>query len=233
MSKQLKRYLASDVKTRLGDARDVVVVQVAGLTVEKSNDLRGKLRAEGATMTMLRNRVAMKAFEDLGMDGLGDVLEGMSAIAHGEGEETVLAVSRILADWTRANKAGGIKVLGGYMDGKVLEAEDVATLATLPTRDQLLAMIASAVVAPMQNIAGQVSEMLAGVARAVGALQEQRAEEGGSPEPEAATESTETAEPAADAEPGAAQENPSEAVEAAADDAAKDATEGATGPTAE
>lgn len=175
MSKKLKRFLASDVKSRLGDTRDVVVVQVSGLTVEKSNDLRGKLRAEGAHMTVLRNRVAAKAFEELGMDGLGDVLDGMSAIAHGEGDETVLAVSRVLADWAKANKDSGLKVLGGYMDGKVLEAQDVATLATLPTRDQLLSMIASAVVAPMQNIAGQINEMLSGVARAVGAVHEQKA----------------------------------------------------------
>ena len=65
MSKQLKRYLASDVKSRLGEARDVVVVQVAGLSVEKSNDLRGKLRAEGAHMTVLRNRVAAQAFDEM------------------------------------------------------------------------------------------------------------------------------------------------------------------------
>lgn len=174
MSKQLKRYLASDVKSRLGEARDVVVVQVSGLTVEKSNDLRGKLRAEGAQMTVLRNRVATKAFDDLGMEGLGGVLEGQSAIAHGEGDETVLAVSRILADWSKANKDVGLKVLGGYMDGKVLEAKDVATLATLPTRDQLLSMIASTVVAPMQNIAGQLNEMLSGIARAVDAVREQK-----------------------------------------------------------
>ena len=140
MSKKLKRYLASDVKSRLGEARDVVVVQLSGLTVEKSNELRGKLRAEGAHMTVLRNRVATKAFDELGMEGLGEVLDGMSAIAHGEGDESVLAVSRVLADWTKANKESGIKVLGGYMDGQVLEAKDVATLATLPTREQLLSM---------------------------------------------------------------------------------------------
>jgi len=175
MSKQLKRYLASDVKHRLGDARDVVVVQLSGLTVEKSNDLRGKLRAEGAKMTVLRNRVALKAFAELGMEGLDGVLTGTSAIAHGESGEAVLAVSRVLADWTKANKDAGVKVLGGYMDGRVLEAKDVATLATLPTREQLLSMIASAVVAPMQNIAGQLNEMLAGVARAVDAVREQKA----------------------------------------------------------
>lgn len=174
MSKALKRYLANDVKTRLGDSRGVVVVQLDRLTVENANDLRGKLRAEGAKMTVLRNRVAAKAFEDLGLEGLDGVLDGMSAIAHGENDESVLAVSRVLSDWSKAHKENGIKILGGYMDGKVLGPAEVATLATLPSKDELLSMIASAVVAPMQNIGGQINEMLSGVARAVDAVREQK-----------------------------------------------------------
>ena len=105
---------------------------------------------------------------------LAFALDGMSAIAHGENDETVLAVSRVLSDWSKAHKENGIKILGGYMDGKVLNPADVATLATLPSKDELLSMIASAVVAPMQNIGGQINEMLSGVARAVDAVREQK-----------------------------------------------------------
>ena len=85
-----------------------------------------------------------------------------------------MSVSRVLTDFAKANKEGGITILGGYMDGRVLEASEVATLATLPTKDQLLSMIASTVVAPMQNIAIQLNEMIAGVARAVDAVREQK-----------------------------------------------------------
>jgi large subunit ribosomal protein L10 len=179
MSKQLKRYLAADVKTRLGDERDAVVVQLDRLTVLAANDLRNKLRAEGARMSVMRNRVARKAFEEMGIAELGEVLEGMSALAFGGGDAGVLSVSRVVVDWAKKHKDGGIKVLGGYMDGKVLTAAEVNTLATLPSRDQLLGMIASAVVAPMQNIAGQLNEMLAGVARAVDAVREQKEQAAG------------------------------------------------------
>ncbi len=174
MSKQLKRFLAADLSNRLGDDRALVVVQVGGMTVDRANDLRAKLRAEGARMTVIRNRIATKTFDELGMDGLGDVLDGMSAVAHGGGDEGVLSVSRILTDWAKANKKGGLTVLGGYMDGKVLSAADVETLATLPSKDQLLGMIASVVVAPMQSIAAQLNEMIASVARAVDAVREQK-----------------------------------------------------------
>ena len=112
------------------------------------------------------------------MDGLGDVLDGMSAVAHGEGAESVLSISRVVTKWAKANKESTIKVLGGYMDGRVLSVAEVDTLATLPSRQDLLSMIASLVVAPMQNIAGQVNEMLAGVARAVDAVREQKEKAG-------------------------------------------------------
>jgi large subunit ribosomal protein L10 len=173
MSKQLKQYLKSDLKSRLGEDRDLIVVGLEKLTVERANDLRGRLREDGARMTGLRNRVARIAFDELGLEGLGGVVHGMSAVAHG-GSEGALSVSRVLSDWNKKHRDGELAILGGFMEGKVLGPEDVKKLATMPTRDQLLSMIASAVVAPMQNIAGQLNELLAGVARAVDAVREQR-----------------------------------------------------------
>lgn len=177
MSKQLKRYLADDLKTRLGDERDVVLMDVAGLTVANANDLRNQLRSTGSRMTTLRNRVAVHAFKDLGMDGLSPQLGGMNAIAFG-GEDGVLGVARTLSDWAKKHKEGGIRLTGGLMEGNALGPADVQTLATLPSRDQLLGMIASAVSAPMQQIAAQINEMFAGVARGIDAVREQKEQAG-------------------------------------------------------
>jgi large subunit ribosomal protein L10 len=60
------------------------------------------------------------------------------------------------------------------MEGRTLTAPEVETLAGLPTKPELLSMIASAVAAPIQNIASQVNEMLAGVARAIDAVRDQK-----------------------------------------------------------
>jgi len=174
VSKALKRYIAADIKSRMGDDKNVVLMQLDCLTVARVNDLRSKLRAEGARMTVLKNRVASQVFEEIGLNGLGDVLDGMSAMAHAAGEEGVLTVSRVVTNWAKENKESTVHVLGGFMDGRVLSVDDVQTLATMPSRDELLSMIACAVVAPMQNIAGQLNEMLAGVARAVDAVREQK-----------------------------------------------------------
>jgi large subunit ribosomal protein L10 len=177
MSKALKVYLKDDFKKRLGSERSVVVLKLDKFSVERANELRAKLRGEGARMTVVRNRVARLALSELEMAGAADLLDGMSAVAYG-GADGAASVSRVVSDWTKKNKDAGVSVLGGFVDGRKLSPAEVETLATLPTRPQLLAMIASAVAAPMQQIASQVSELLAGVARAVDAVRESKEKAG-------------------------------------------------------
>lgn len=173
MSKKLKSYLREDFKRRLGDEQSVIVLGLTKLNVTNANDLRKSLRKQGARLTVLRNRVAKKALEEKGIGGVGVMVKGMSALAYG-GPDGVLGVSRVLSDWTKKNKEAGVQILGGYMDGQLLKPAEVEALAGLPGKPELLAMIASAVSAPMSNIASQVNEMIAGVARAVDAVREQK-----------------------------------------------------------
>ena len=177
MSKQVKRWVKDDLKRRLGNERSIVLLQLNKFSVERANDLRTKLRGEGARMTVVKNRVARLAFSELEMTGAGDSIAGMSAIAYG-GTDGLASVSRVVSDWTKKNKEGGISVLGGFVDGRKITSAEVEILATLPSRPQLLAMIASAVSAPMQQIASQVNELLAGVARAVDAVRETKEKAG-------------------------------------------------------
>lgn len=173
MSKQLKNWLREDVKRRLGDDREVLVLRIEKFSVGSANDLRSSLRKQGARMTVLRNRVARRAFDELGIGAAAALLQGMSAVAHG-GKDGLPAVSRVVTDWRKKNKDAGVEILGGYMDGQVLSPPEVESLAGLPGKPELLAMIASAVSQPMQTIASQVNEMIAGVARAVDAVREQK-----------------------------------------------------------
>ena len=177
MSKQLKMYLKDDFKKRLGDERSVIVLKLDKFSVERANELRTKLRGEGARMTVVHNRIARLALSELDMAGAGELLTGMNAVAYG-GTDGASSVSRVVSEWTKKNKDTGVSVLGGFVDGRKLSPSEVEILATLPTRPQLLAMIAAVVAAPMQQIASQVSELLAGVARAVDAVRESKEKAG-------------------------------------------------------
>src|SRR5580765_7292090 len=110
MSKQVKLWLKDDLKARLGNERSVVLLQLNKFSVERANDLRTKLRGEGARMTVVKNRIARMAFADLEMTGAADAITGMSAIAYG-GHDGVASVSRVVSDWTKKNKEGGVSVL--------------------------------------------------------------------------------------------------------------------------
>jgi large subunit ribosomal protein L10 len=177
MSKQLKRWLKDDLTKRLGAERSVVVLKLHKFNVDRANDLRTKLRGEGARMTVVKNRVARLALTELDMKGAGELVSGMSAVAYG-GTEGVVSVSRVVSEWTKKNKDAGVSVLGGFVDGQKITAAEVEILAGLPNRMQLLAMIASAVSAPMQQIASQLNELLAGVARAVDAVRDSKEKAG-------------------------------------------------------
>jgi large subunit ribosomal protein L10 len=127
----------------------------------------------GARLQVLQNRVTRHALDEVGLGELGEHISGPSAVAFGG--EGAPAISKVLVDWER-KLPKGLSIRAAYLDGRVLGVEDVRHLATIPDKPTLYALLASAVVAPVTQIAGQLSEILAGVARGVGALADQRRE---------------------------------------------------------
>ena len=99
---------------------------------------------------------------------------GGKTVAYGEGG--ALTASKILVDW--AKKApDSLTIRGGFLEGRLLDVDAVKKLATIPDRETLYSLLASAVAAPVTQVATLVSELLAGVPRAVGAVEEQKREE--------------------------------------------------------
>ena len=167
MSKRVKTLMARDLVHEFGDHESCVLVGVGAMSVLNSTELRNELRGKGVKLTVLKNRVAKHALAEVGWEGVGGFLSGPSAVAYGEGG--AMAASKVLVDWERKSPAV-IAIRGGYLEGKLLEVEQVRQLATIPEKPVLYSMLAAAVAAPMTTVAGLVSEILAGVARAVGAV---------------------------------------------------------------
>ena len=171
MSKRLKTLLANELRGRIEDHDSCVVIGVGPLTVENVTALRTELREKGVRLTIVKNRVAQHAFADIGWDGVGELLSGPSALAYGDGG--ALAASKILVDWER-KIPDRISIQGGMLEGKVLDTGAVRQLATIPDKPVLYSMLAAAVAAPVTQVATLVGEILAGVARAVGAVAEKQ-----------------------------------------------------------
>ena len=170
MSKRVKHLMAKELADGLRDTDSCVVLGLGKLDVHSAVELRGLLRNEGLKLRVLKNRVSKYAFQDVGWDGLEKLLSGASAVAYG-GENGALAASKLLVDWDKKSP-NLISIRGGMLEGKILGEADVRQLATTPDKPTLYAMLASVVVAPITSVAILVNEMIAGVARAVGAVAE-------------------------------------------------------------
>ena len=174
MSKRIKHLMAEQIAKRLEEQESCVLLGIGNLDVAGATELRTKLREEGVSLTVLKNRVAAHALHEKGWDSVNELVNGPSALAYGEGG--ALTASRILVDWER-KAPKSLSVRGGYLDGKLLDVDAVKMLATIPDRPTLLSMLAAAVAAPVSQVATLVGEVLAGVARAVGAVEEQKRQE--------------------------------------------------------
>jgi large subunit ribosomal protein L10 len=213
-----KIAVVDEVRSRIGEASASIVSEYRGLSVAELAELRSALAAVGGDYRIFKNTLVRRAIDGGEYQPLSEYLSGPSALTFVQGD--VSAVAKALKDFARANPLLVIK--GGLADGSLLSSSDLAALAELPPRDVLLARIAGALAAPMQQLAGLLQALPRNLAYGLSALIEQR-EAGGErlPEPEAAAAEVPTAEaPAGEAEaPTEAPAQSEAAVEAPADEA--------------
>jgi large subunit ribosomal protein L10 len=193
-----KVAVVDEVRTRIGDASASIVSEYRGLTVAELKDLRTTLAAVGGDYRIFKNTLVRRAIDGGEYQPLAEYLSGPSALTFVQGD--VSAVAKALKDFARSNPLLVIK--GGLADGSLLSSSDLSALADLPPRDVLLARIAGALAAPMQQLAGLLQAVPRSLAYGISALIEQR-EAGGEKLPEVVPEaegSTEEAPAAPDTE---------------------------------
>jgi large subunit ribosomal protein L10 len=192
------------IKGRLRDAAAALLTEYRGLTVKDLGELRASLRGSQTEYKVLKNTLTAIAAREVGYAELESVLQGPTAVAFVHGDPVQAA--KDLADFARSHPALLLK--GGVMDGRVLDADGVRTLATMESREVLLARMAGMLQGSLQQTVNLLAAPLRQVATMTAALRDQRqaAEpaapaEAAKPEPEAAEPEPEAAVPAEAAEP--------------------------------
>jgi large subunit ribosomal protein L10 len=216
MARAEKQAAVAEIVESFNGAAGAVLTEYRGLTVKQLQELRRSLGAN-ANYAVVKNTLAKLAAKDAGIDGFDDLLTGPTAIAFIKGD--VVEAAKGLRDFAKANPSLVIK--GGVLDGKPLDAAEVAKLADLESREVLLGKLAGAMLASLSQAVHLLNAPVAQVARLAGALQQQRAEEEQDPENLAGGASQESSTgPAADEEaPALVAETPSaEVTEATAAD---------------
>lgn len=137
--------------------------------------MRGELRNADAGLTVAKNTLARRAANPAGQEALLDFLTGPTGLVWVDGDPAVAA--KVLK--TASGRYGDLELKGGVLEGRVLSPAELDHLASLPSRDELIAQLAGGVAAPLRGLAGSLNNMITGLAQALNALQVQRAGEGG------------------------------------------------------
>jgi large subunit ribosomal protein L10 len=220
MARAEKAAAVAEIVDSFNEASGAVLTEYRGLTVKQLQELRRSLRGN-ADYAVVKNTLAKLAATEAGIDGFDDLLTGPTAIAFINGD--VVEAAKGLRDFAKAHPTLVIK--GGVLDGKALDAKEVAQLADLESREVLLGKLAGAMLASLSQAVYLLNAPIAQAARRVGALEAKRAESG--QDPAAAAEEAEEA-------PAAAEDAHVGSEEEAADDsaaAAEETTESEDQPT--
>ena len=218
-----KVAVVDEVRERFSASTGALLTEYRGLTVEQMSTLRRALREAGGSYKIYKNSLVRFAARDLGLE-IDDLLVGPTAIAFVDGDP--VNVAKALRDFARANEQ--LVVKGGLLGDKLLSAAEAKALADVAPREELLARLAGAMAAPMQQFAGLLQALPRNFAYGLAALIDQQ---GGVADaaPEAAEPEPSAAEAASDTDADAAPE--AEATEAVAD--AEPETESTTESTTE
>jgi len=214
MARPDKAAAVAELVDSFQESTGAVLTEYRGLTVKQLQDLRRAL-GENANYAVVKNTLTQIAAKEAGVDGVDDLLLGPTAIAFINGD--VVEAAKGLRDFAKAHPALVIK--GGFLEGNVLDAKEIARLADLESREVLLAKMAGAMLASLSQAVYLLNAPLQQTARLAAALQEKAEQDpsilaGGAGAPAAVTEEPATEEPATDEpateEPAAEESAPEE-----------------------
>lgn len=162
--------MMTSIKEDLADVKAVWVVDYRGLSVKEVEGLRRDIREADASMKVYKNTLVRIALKELDMANLDEVLEGPSAFVFCKNDP--VASAKALTEFAKGNDKLVIK--GGMMDGDFVNAGQFDAVASLPSREQLLAQIAGAISGVARGLAVSINGVPSGLARTIQQVSEQK-----------------------------------------------------------
>ena len=150
-----KKEEVSKLATEMKEAKLILLTDYRGITVEGDTELRKNLRNANANARVIKNNITRRALAEAGIEGLEDKLVGPTAVILSN--EDYLEPSKVIYNFTKSNDF--YKIKGGVIDGKVMTAEEIITLAKLPSRETLLSMLAGALLSNISKVAVALNEV--------------------------------------------------------------------------
>lgn len=147
-SRQQKEELLESYREGIASSRHAFLISATGITVPEITALRDKVRDSGGTYVVVKNRVALRAIEGAALGGLKDHFVGPTAVAYGDDPVTL---AKVLTEFSKDITSFEFK--GGLLDGQPVSAEKVSDIASLPSREALLAKLLYLLQSPITRLA--------------------------------------------------------------------------------
>jgi len=154
MSKLIKNMLTDDLKTRLADVGEVIVVSLGKLDAIQTSQLRQTLRKKRIHLQLVKNSLAKRAMTGTPLAPAFEKAEGMLAIAWGG--EDVVDLAKELDRLQGVKDFEGFECRGGALDGSRLEPADIKRVAKWPTRSEQLSILSGQIISLASTLAGQI-----------------------------------------------------------------------------
>lgn len=168
-SLERKQQTVDRVSAQLGKAQALILAEYRGLTVGAMTNLRTKARGSGVDLRVLKNTLARRAVQGTPFEKLSEQMSG--PLVYGFAGDPV-AGAKVLADFARENERFVIR--GGAIANAVMSAAEVKVLATMPSREELLARLAGTMQAPMAKLVRTLNELPGKFVRTLAALRDAR-----------------------------------------------------------
>ncbi len=170
LNRSEKAVVIDEVSAEVATAQSIILAEYRGLEVGQVTSLRRKARESGVYLRVLKNTLARRAVKGTPFEGLSDQMVG--PLIYGISKDPV-APARVLNDFAKTNDKLVLK--GGSMPNSTLDAAGVKALATMPSREELLAKLLGTLQAPVAKLFQTLNEVPGRFVRTLAAVHEQKA----------------------------------------------------------
>ena len=167
---QNKQKIVEEIKGKVDEAQAVVLVDYRGLNVEELTELRSKYREAGIEYRVYKNTMMRFAFKDAGYEDFNEYLTGPNAIAFGF--EDPVQAAKITHEFAKTHEK--LEIKAGIVDGKIIDIEEVKSLASLPSREVLIAQALGGLNAPITGFVNVLQANISNLVYALDAVRQQQ-----------------------------------------------------------
>ena len=165
-----KEAEVAEIQEKIEKSQSVMFLDYRGLNVAEVTELRNKMREAGVEYKVIKNTMIRRAAEKAGIEGLDDVLEGPTAVAFGYADP--VAPAKILVDFIEDTKKTILK--GGVLAGKAMSEAEIKNLASLPSKEELIAKMLGSLNAPITGLVMALSGIPRNLVYALNAIKEKK-----------------------------------------------------------